>query len=154
MADQSDALVQLVQDVKTAIQDAQEQTPDILVTKAELTLKTTTEAGPGLDIKLGPVEIGGHYTTTEIQTLTLVLVPMPKVVALMSPAADALTASIVAINAAAREAARAEPRFGLDAATVSLNLGIDKGGKVTAVFGGGINANNLHTLTLTLKPKP
>ena len=154
MADQPDALVKLVQDIKQAIQDAQIETPDIIVTKATLEVKTTTESGPNAGFKLGPVEIGLHYTETQIQTMTLVLTPIAKVVELMSPPADALTMAITAVSAAAQEAARAEPRFGLQEATVSLNIGLDKGGKLTAVVGGGISANNVHTLTLTLKTQP
>jgi hypothetical protein len=144
-------LVHLVQELKRAIQSAQSRTPDIVVVRAELEIKTTTAAGPSGSIKWGPVEIDGHYTESQIQTLCLALTPVPKSLTLMKPAADALVDAIASISAAAHESISTEPRFSLEQGLISLNIGIDKGGKLSVVTGGGINSNNVHTLNLTLK---
>ena len=154
MSTAPDALVSAASDIKTAIQNAQVLTPDIMITKAQIQLKTTLEAGPNASFKLGPVEIGGKYTSSEIQTLSLSLTPLPKAVALMSAASDALTQGIVAVSRAATLAASSEPAFGLDEATVDLNFGTDKSGKVTFVVGGEGESTNTHTMTLTLKKRP
>ncbi|MBV8593962.1 MAG: hypothetical protein JOZ27_06665 [Caulobacteraceae bacterium] len=147
----SDAIVSLVQAVKAAIQDAQDETPDIVVTQAVLEVKATTEGGPAVGFKWGPVEIGGAYTKSQVMTLSLTLTPMPKVVELMSVPEDALVAAIASVSEAARAAVASEPRFGLEQAVVTLNIGVTKSGKLTAVVGGGVSSDELHTLTLTLK---
>jgi hypothetical protein len=146
-------LVDLVHDIKMAIQNAQKQAPDILITKAECSLKTTLSKGPKGALKLGPVEIGGKYVRTEIQTLSLKLVPILSTVDLMSPASDALTQGIAAISKAANDAASSEPRFGLDEATVDINFGVDASGSITVFGGGEVSDQNVHTLKLTLKKK-
>jgi hypothetical protein len=117
-------------------------------------VKVTISGGPHAGFKWGPVEFGGHYTETQIQTLNLKLAPVPKLLELMSTTSDALTDAITSISSVVHEALRSEPRFGLDEATVSLNVGIDEGGKITVIAGGGINSKNAHTLTLTLKNRP
>jgi hypothetical protein len=144
-------LVKLVQELKLAIQNAQSRTTDLIVSRAELEIKTTTTIGPSGALKWGPVEIDGHYTESQIQTLCLALTPMPKPVRLMKPTADALADAIASISAAVHESVSTEPKFGLDEGTVSLNIVVEKGGKLSVVAGGGINSNNVHTLTLTLK---
>jgi len=149
-----DALVSAVKDIKSAIQNAQEQTPEIIISKATLELKTTLTAGPNASFKLGPVEFGGKYTSSQIQTLSLTLIPIPKVVELYGPAADALTQGIIAVSLAAKEAASAEPAFGLDEATVELNFGTDASGKVTFVIGAEGDNGTTHTMTLSLKRRP
>jgi hypothetical protein len=143
-------LADLVRDIKTAIQNAQQQTPDILITKAECSLKATLSGGPKGGLTLGPVQIGGKYVRSQIQTLSLTLTPVPRVAELMSPASDALTKGIAAISAAANEAASSEPRFGLNEATVEINFGIDASGSVTVFVGGEVGEQNVHTLKLTL----
>jgi hypothetical protein len=146
-------LVGLVHDIKTAIQNAQQETPDILITKAECGLKTTLSKGPKGGVKLGPVEIGGKYVWTDIQTLSLTLTPIPRVVELFSPASDALTQGIAAISMAANDAASSEPRFGMDEATVEINFGVDASGSITVFAGGEVSDQNVHTLKLTLKKR-
>jgi hypothetical protein len=157
MSDDSDSkpdIVSLVSDIKRAIQNAQLQTPDLLVTQADLEIKTTSTAGLRVGgFKWGPVELGGSYTQTQIQTVHMTLTPAPAVIELMSPPTDALTEAIASISAAAREAALAEPRFVLKEATICLNVGIDADGKLTIVVGGEAGSNNVHELKLTVSTK-
>jgi hypothetical protein len=153
MSPEPDALVSAVSDIKAAIQNAQQLTPDILISKAELDLKTTLEAGPNASFKLGPVEFGGKYTASQVQTLSLKLTPAPRLVEPKSLASDALTAGIVAVNLAAKAAASSAPAFGLDEATVEINFGTDKSGKVTFIIGGEGESTNTHTMKLTLKSR-
>jgi hypothetical protein len=146
-----DALVAAVQEIKTAIQNAQLQTPEIVVTKAAVVIKTTLTGGPNATLKLGPVEIGAKYSLSQIQTLSLTLTPAPKEIELFGTMSDALTSGIVAICNAAREAAISEPPFSLEEATVEVNFTTDSSGKVTFVLGGEIGHEVTHTLRLTLK---
>lgn len=153
MSSETKTLVDLVKEIKTAIQDAQGQNPEILIAKAECELKTGLVAGPSGFIELGPIKIGGKYAESEIQTLSLSLTPVPPTVELFGRAADALTQGIAAISKAATEAASSAPRFGLDGATVEIKFGVDANGKIEFVIGGGVERNTAHTLKLTLKKK-
>lgn len=153
MASQFGPLQDLIRDVKLAIQNAQLRTPDIIVTKAELEIKTTLSGGPGIEGKIGPVEISGQYSKSQIQTLSLVLVPKPSAIELMGPRTDSLTDAIALISSAAREAAASEPRFALNEATVELNFAVDKSGKAMFIVGADISTTNTHTLVLTLQNK-
>lgn len=149
----SDQLVSIVQQLKKAIQEAQLRTPDVTVTTAEIQLKTTLSAGPGVDFSFHALEISGSYTHSEIQTLTISLTPHPPAMEIMAPVTDQLVDAIASISSAAREAAVSEPRFDLQSATVDLNVGVDKEGKAMIVIGGSAASSNYHTLTLTVKSK-
>lgn len=148
----TDALIALVNDVKTAIQHAQDQTPDVAVTKAELELKTTFSGGAGVDWKIAALELSGKYTQSEVQTLHLVLTPQQSRLVPFSKVSDRLADAIAAISSAAKAAADSQPSFTLEASTVTLNLGVDKGGKAMIVAGGSAASSNYHTLTLTIGP--
>ncbi len=149
----SEEIVALVRDLKSAIQQAQLQTPDIVVTRAELELKATLTKGPGVEAKFQALELSGHYTRSEIQTLNLSLTPKPPAVRAFSPVSDQLADAIATISFAAREAANSNPKFDLQESSVSLNIGVDKGGKAMVIVGGTAESSNYHTLKLTLKPK-
>jgi hypothetical protein len=147
----ADQLIDIVRQLKRAIQEAQSQTPDITMTSATVELKTTLSGGPGMDVSFHALELSGAYTHSEIQTLTISLTPHPPAIELMSPISDQLIDAIAAISSAAREAAVSEPRFDLQDATITLNIGVDKQGKAMIIVGGSAASSNYHTLTLSVK---
>lgn len=102
--------------------------------------------------KLVPLEVSGHYKETEIQTIALSLVPEPATLELMSRVSDELADAIEVIKTAVQEAARSAPTFGLAEATVSLNVGVAKDGKLSVIIGGSMESVTTHTVKLILKP--
>jgi len=150
---ETNELVDLIRSIKYAVQNAQLRTPEITIDKAELELKTVFSGGVSAAAKLGPVDLGGTYSDSEIQTLSPALVPAPPDVKLMSPASDRLTEAIVAVSNAARAAATSEPRFELSEATVEIKFGVDKTGKAQVFIGADIALSRSNTLTLTLSTK-
>lgn len=121
------------------------------LTSATVELKTTLSGGPGVDASFHALQLSGSYTHSEIQTLTISLTPRPPAIELMSPVSDQLIDAIAAISSAAREAAVSEPKFDLQEATISLNIGVDKQGNAMIIVGGSADSSNYHTLTLNVK---
>jgi hypothetical protein len=147
----SDELVDVVSQLKEAIQRAQEQTPGVQVTSAQIQLKTTMSGGPGVDLTFHALQLSGSYSRSQVQTLTVTLTPRPPALELMSPVSDQLADAIAAISSAARQAAVSEPKFDLQDATIELNIGVDKQGKAMIIAGGSVESSNYHVLTLTVK---
>lgn len=148
----SDQLADVVRQLKKAIQEAQLRTPDIVVARADLQIKTTLSGGPGVDFSFHALELSGSYVRSQVQTLTMSLTPRPPAMELMSPVSDQLADAIAAISTAAREAAVSEPAFDLQDATIELNIGVDKQGKAMIIAGGTVDSANYHTLTLHVQP--
>ncbi len=148
----SDQFADVVRQLKKAIQEAQLRAPDIVVTRADLQLKTTLSGGPGVDVSFHALELSGSYVRSQVQTLTMSLTPHPPAIELMSPVSDQLADAIATISSAARDAAVSEPRFDLQDATIELNIGVDKHGKAMVIAGGTVDSANYHTLTLHVQP--
>jgi hypothetical protein len=144
----SDQLVDIVRQLKVAIQQAQLKTPGIRISRADVELKTTLTGGAGVDARFQVLEVTGKYTGTEIQTLQMTLTPHPPALELMSPMSDGLVDAIAAISAGAAAAAAEAPKFDLKAARITLNIGVDRAGKVLIFVGGSVESSNYHTLTL------
>lgn len=147
----SDQLISIVRQLKSAIQQAQLQTPDVTVASAEVELKTTLSGGPGVDLTYQALKLSGSYSRSQIQTLTISLTPNPPAIQLLSPISDQLVDAIASISSTAREAVTSEPKFDLQDATIVLNIGVDKQGKAMVIIGGSVDSSNYHTLTLKVK---
>jgi hypothetical protein len=151
----SDA-VEAVRSIKSAIAESQQQLDDagLEVSKVELALETALTRAVGGGFKLKIVDIEGHHSRADTQTLTLDLTPIKTQLEGLGPSlADELANAIVATAEATTEAAASAPRFGLEEASVSLQVEISNDGKVSVFVEGSGEKATTHTLTLTLKPK-
>jgi hypothetical protein len=150
-----DDAVKAVRNVKNAIAQSQRRLDEagLAVSKVQLALETalTWEAGVGFKIKI--IDLEATHTHASSQTLTLDLTPGPQLEGLGPSLAEELEQAIVATAAATREAAATEPRFGLDEASVALQVAISNDGKVAVFVSGGGEKTTTHTLTVTLQPK-
>lgn len=156
MADnEANTIVDLVRQVKAAIRRAEGRHPDkkIAVTKVDLEIKVTFKKEIGADGKVTwlpiPIELSAHYSQAEVQTIALSLVPEQEPV-LMGTVADELADAIEVIRTGVEEAARSAPRFDLKEASIALNIGTTNDGKVQVIVGGGLEAENTHSVKLTL----
>jgi hypothetical protein len=150
-----DEAVAAVRSIKEAIAESQQEIEDagLRVSKVELVLVTalTKSIGGGFKIKIVGAE--AHHTRADTQTLTLDLTPTPTLESMGPSLGDELRDAIVATAAATNEASAGEPRFGLDEASVALQVQIKNDGKVSVFVEGSGERGTTHTLTLTLKPK-
>lgn len=156
MADnEANTIVDLVRQVKTAIRRAEDRHPDkkLAVTKVDLEIKATFKKEIGADSKVTwlpiPIELSAHHKQAEVQTIALSLVPEQGPV-LMGTVADELADAIEVIRTGVEEAARSTPPFDLKEASIALNIGTTNDGKVQVIVGGGLDAENTHTVKLTL----
>jgi hypothetical protein len=156
--DNGNTIVDLIQQVKSAIRHAEDRSPDkkLAVTQVDLEIKTTFKKEIEADGKVSwlpiPIELTAHHTQSEIQTLSLTLVPLKTAAVLMGTVADELADAIEAIRAGLEEAAESYPPFNLKDASISLNIGTTTDGKVMVIVGGEVDSENAHTVKLTLAP--
>lgn len=154
--DNGNTIVDLVRQVKEAIRHAEDRNPDkkLAVTQVDLEIKATFKKQIGADGKVSwlpvPVDLSAHHASSEVQTISLSLVPLAPKAVLMGTVADELADAIQAIRAGLREAAQSNPPFTLKDASVSLALGTTSDGKVQVVVGGQVDSENTHTVKLTL----
>jgi hypothetical protein len=154
----ADAVIQLVNEVKKAILEAQQRpgVRNIEIAQVDLELKTTLtkeiDAGGQITISLLPVpiELSGKLAEVSMQTITLSLEPEPAL-ELMGTVSDELADAIEVIAKGAEAAASSQPIFSLKEATASLNVGSTKEGKIVVFVGPGVQLDTAHTIKLTLK---
>lgn len=151
----NDTPLNLLKDVKKAIQRAQEQLDqhNIEISKLDIEIKTafTKSAGGKLKLSVIPLELSGNYTTTDVQTLSLSLLPRESPVELLGGVQDELTHAIELINSTVEEALTSEPVFDLSSAMINLNFGVTKNGKISVIAGTKGGRERTHTVKLTLK---
>ena len=163
-----DAIIQQVKDavelagrIQAARAD-QESGPAVEVEKLDLTLKAFAEMSGGGEIKLRiPVvgtEFGGGSTLQreEIQTVQLTLVPPSAAVRKGLAPLDIKTTlvdAILGIEQGIRRAARTEPRFELESASVELNLVVGREGTISLAVRGSARSETTHTVRLHLRPR-
>lgn len=156
-SDQGTAIVDLVRQIKMAIRNAEDRDPDKLlaVRRVDLELRTTFKKAAGLDGKFSwvpvPVELSLQYARSEVQTISLSLVPAEGPV-LMASVADELCEAVSAVRKGVEEAAGTPPEFSLKEACIALNIGISREGKVQIIAEGGGVSENTHTVKLILAP--
>lgn len=155
----AEAVIQLVNEVKKAILEAQQRpgAKNIKVTKVDLELKSTftKEGEGGITDKITswipiPIELSGKISQASTDTISLSLVPEPAL-ELYGEVSDELADAIEVIAKGADAAAQSSPTFGLTEATVSLNIGWTKEGKVVVLVGGEVQSDVAHTAKLTLQ---
>jgi hypothetical protein len=144
-----------VEDVKAAVLRSQEklEADRINITRVELEIKTVIQKSAGVEGKLEliPLEGSAHYSTSDTQTISLSLIPEKPTIKLLAPVADELAEAIQVISEGVQEAARSYPAFGLDEASVVLNVGIKKDGKILIVLGASGEKETTHSIKLTIK---
>lgn len=158
MADDGSATVRdLVRDVKKAIQHVQEQLDehDLIISNVDLEIKTTLTRSGGGEFKLSiiPLDLSGHYTETDIQTIKLSMVPRESAVELLGSVQDELAKAINIIGATIEEAASSEPVFDLSETTITLNFGVTTDGKISIIASAGGERERTHTVQLTLRKR-
>jgi hypothetical protein len=154
----ADAVIKLVNEVKSAIMAAQQRpgVNNIKVTRVDFVLLMALIRGSELDGKIGPswltipIELSGKISRASTQTITLSLVPEPGG-ELMGTASSELADAIEVIAKGTEAAAKSPPTFSLTEATASLNIGTTKEGKIVIFFGGEGQSVTTHTVTLTLQ---
>ena len=155
--DQANTIVHLIRQVKEAIRHAETLHPDkkLSVAKVDLTIKTVLEKKIGADGEIKwlpvPIDLSAHHKESEIQTISLSLVPERGLV-LMGTVADELADAIEVIRIGVEEAAASSPVFGLDAASIELNIGTTSDGSIKVIVGGNVATENTHKVKLTLAP--
>jgi Trypsin-co-occurring domain 2 len=157
MADEWTAASQVfLAEVKTALQEAESelQAEGLKITKLELALKTAVEKKVEGSIEFKIIELGADVTAASTQTFTIVLKPTPPSGAdqadLARGLAEELAQGIAATVAVTREAATIRPPFGLDEATIEVDIGMTKEGKAKIFVGGSYSKETTHTATFTL----
>jgi len=145
----------LVKQIKTAVQSAQQPLEEsgLTITWVGLEIKTTIVASGqvGAKFKIIPVGLSGRYEHSEIQTITLSMVPAPAGIELMAPVSDDLRDAIDVVSKAVQEASRSSPVFELKEATVALKLGVTKDGSIEIIVGAEAKDTTTHSVTLTLR---
>jgi hypothetical protein len=155
--DNENTIVDLIRQVKSAIRHAEDRNPDkkLAVTQVDLEIKTTFKKEIDADGKVSwlpiPIELSAHHSKSEIQTLSLSLVPVKTGAVLMGTVADELADAIQTIRAGLEEAAQSYPPFNLKDASIALNIGTTSDGKVQVIVGGEVDSENTHTVTLALE---
>ncbi len=100
-----------------------------------------------------PLDLSGHYTETDIQTVRLSLVPRESAVELLGSVKDELAKAINIIVATIEEAAGSEPIFDLSETTITLNFGVTTDGKISIIASAGGKRERTHTVQLTLRKR-
>jgi len=150
-------LTALVREIKTAIQEVQNQIKNegYAIAGLDLELKAIVKRTAGVDVKVELLSVGvsGSIQQSEVKTITLSLVPKPAEppMGALLGAQDELATAISVIAAAVREAAASEPIFALDEASVTLAFGINKEGKLAMVIGAAGAHELSHSMKLILK---
>jgi len=153
--DPENAIMDLVRQVKEAIRQMESSRPDkkLKISKVDLEIKTTLKKEVGASGKVKwlpiPIELSANHQKSEIQTITLSLVPTETVL-MKGSVSDELADAIKVIRVGVEEAAKSNPPFDLKEATVSLNIGSTKDGKIQVIVGGGIKTENTHSVKLYL----
>jgi len=158
----NDALVALIDAVKTAIQraDGMPGPRIITVSQVDLQIKVLIQKVVGVDASISwlpiplKLDASAHHTDAQVQTIALSFVPAPisKGLTAMASVADELADAIAAIKAGVAAAAQSEPRFALQQASASLDIGETDDGKLVIIVGGSQQSQNTHTVTLTFQP--
>ncbi len=147
-------MADLVKQMKLAIQQAHGSLDEggIRISKVDIEIKTALELSgeAGLTLKIVPVDLSGKYERSEVQTITLSMVPEPPSVDLMAPVSDELKGAIEVVSKAVQEASASKPAFGLTEATVGLNIGVTKDGSIKVLVGGKARETSTHSIKLTL----
>jgi len=164
MTSRDDSLVNLVTQVKQAVEGAQAVLNEqkIQISQVLLQLKTTAQqkGEGGIGFKFEPLQIdvgvSGGISQGDIQTISMTLVPgRPKRLELESTAEEELIEAMQAIARAVEQAAQSQPFFSLKEATVELNFGVTKEGKAKfSIFSGvegKVSQEAVQTVKLTLK---
>ncbi|TVR59411.1 MAG: hypothetical protein EA422_15100 [Gemmatimonadales bacterium] len=148
-------LPELIRQVKQAIEQAEARLPDaaLTVTQVVVEVKTTLEKKVGAGGKIRwlpiPIELSAAATRARTQVITVKLEPEPQPV-LMGEVADELADAIFAVHAGVEEARRRPPHFRLAEATVKLEIGTTREGKIKVLAGAEADGATTHTVTLTL----
>lgn len=149
------SLPELIQQVKRALEQAEARLPDaaLSVTQLVVEVKTTLEKTVGAGGKVRwlpvPIELSAAATHSRTQVITVKLEPEPQPV-LMGEVADDLADAILAVKAGVEEARRRPPHFRLTEATVKLEIGTTREGKVRVLAGAEAEGASTHVITLTL----
>jgi hypothetical protein len=144
--------VRLVREVKGAILETADDlaAQGLQVRQVDLELKTRLARQFGGALRVKIIELSGQVAKEEVQTIMISLVPRPEALRLMGPVSEELRESVEVISSAVREAAQSAPIFDLDSASVSLEVGVERSGKVSVFLEGSGKRGNTHTITLTL----
>jgi Trypsin-co-occurring domain 2 len=147
----------LVSDVKKAVMTANDALSrnKIQIARVDLELKATVERvlEGGIEIaKILPVdlEVGGSGSWTDVQVISLSLVPVKEDIKLMSAFSDELADALEAIAYVVANAVKSQPKFDLKEGKVEVGFGFTKEGKVKVLVGGKANKEATNTITLTL----
>ena len=148
--------------VKQATQSTQAalEQRGITVSQVDLELKTTlTKSGGGelgFKIEIIPIDIGigSNFSKSDIQTISLSLVPAPPGMEFESELSDELVAAVRAVTDAVDDALQSKPAFDLSKATIELSFGVTKDGKAKfSIFSGvegKINSDAVQKIKLKL----
>jgi len=153
MSDHNSEFVNLVKEIKAAIQNAQLGTgaSGLAVKKVDLELNTVIEKTGGINIvKILSFDISAEYKKEEINIIKMSLVPEPSSVKLMGSVQQELEESIRLVNTVLQEAALSAPVFELNEASIELKFGVNKSGKVEVIASGSGKSALTHTIRLTL----
>ena len=101
-------------------------------------------------LKIVPVDLSGRYEQSQIQTITLSMVPEPPSIELLAPVSDELKNAIEVVNTAVQEASRSNPVFALTDATVTLKIGVTKDGSIQVIVGAKAKEITTHSIKLSL----
>lgn len=149
------SIVELVQQVKAAIQGVQAASSGsrISITKVGLELKTVLKRELSGEAKLQiiPLGVAGGQHQEQIQVIGITLVPRPVTKGVAGSVAEELAEAIGLIRTAVKEAAESPPAYGLEEATVSLSFGVTKKGKIAIFVGGAIESACQQTVKLTIR---
>jgi hypothetical protein len=153
-------LTSAVKEATQATQVALEQR-GIQVSQVDLELKTTlTKSGGteiGFKIEIIPIDIsvGGNLSHSDVQIISLSLVPSARGMEFESELSDELVAAVRAVTDAVDDALQSKPAFDLNKATIELSFGVTKDGKAKfSIFSGAegkINSDAVQKIKLKLK---
>jgi hypothetical protein len=157
--DDSKQLVALVTELEMALaivgQRLQDQKVGIALQNVELELnvevKKKVEAGVKFDVVV-PVDTSASTEWKNKHTMTLSLTPT-KTMKLGKPEHEELADAIFALATATGQVKKAaSPNFALNGATLSMEVGVNKEGKLQVIAGPGGGTESSHKIKLTFRP--
>lgn len=144
----------LVREVKLAVQQAESdlRNSDIRIAKVELEIKARLEGSvsAGLKLSIVPIDVSAKTDRSEIQTITLELVPEPASIELFATVSDELRSAIRLVCTTADQASATHPAFDLTKATIGLRLGVTSDGNIKVVLGGAVKEETIQEVRLVL----
>jgi len=129
----------------------------ITLTKVDLHLKVESK----IEAKAGgkflyyvPIEVGGSHESTKTHELILSLIPSPAAADLGKAEAEELADAIVDLAAAAVDIKRRVAKdFQLDTFSISVDVGVSRGGKLQVIVGGGKSTGTSHKIDLSFRTR-